>query len=151
FLEDAQWWPADRLRANRDEALRALVKVAHREVPFYRSLLENAGLQPEDIRGAGDLCRLPAVTKQMLRAGYPAQTTRNTGQKAYEVSSSGSTGMNFRLWEDAETSSLHRAAFLLAVGWSGWRLGEPHLQTGMTTKRSFEKQLKDNFLRCYYV
>jgi phenylacetate-CoA ligase len=87
----------------------------------------------------------------MLGAGYPHSTTRNTGRKTYEASSSGSTGTNFRVQEDSETAGIHRASFLLAVGWSGWRLGEPHMQNGMTLERSLDRQLKDNLLRCHYI
>jgi phenylacetate-CoA ligase len=40
---------------------------------------------------------------------------------------------------------------MLALQWSGWRLGEPHLQTGMSLKRSFQKKLKDVLFGCHYV
>jgi len=151
FLEQAQWWDRERLCAYRDRALNSLLKVAYSEVPFYRDLLNNAGVKPEDIRRPEDLGSLPVVTKALLRVGYPHLTTRNTGRKTYEACSSGSTGTNFRVKEDAETAGIHRASFLLALEWAGWRLGEPHLQTGVTPERSFDRQLKDSLLRCHYL
>jgi len=103
----------------------------------------------------GDLSRLvqlPVVTKSMLCADYPERTTRNTGQSTYEASSSGSsTGTSFPVQEDAETAGHYRASFLLALEWAGWRLGERHLQTGITVSRSWDRRLKDIFFRCHYV
>jgi phenylacetate-CoA ligase len=151
FLEQAQWWDPERLAAYRDRALNSLLKVAYSEVPFYRDLLDRAGVTPDDIRRPGDLCSLPVVTKTLLRAGYPHLTTRSTGRKTHEACSSGSTGTNFRVKEDSETAGLHRASFLLALGWAGWRLGDPHLQAGITPERSLDRRLKDSFLRCHYV
>jgi phenylacetate-CoA ligase len=151
FLRQAQWWDPDRLAAERQRRLRELVNVAYREVPFYRSLLDDAGVRPAEIRAPEDLVRIPPATKAALRAGYPRQTTRPTGQRTHESCSSGSTGANFCVREDPETAGWHRASFLLAMEWSGWRIGEPHLQTGMTLKRGPVKGIKDRLLRCSYV
>ena len=79
FLEKAQWWEPERLHKHRDSSLSVLMKVAYEEVPFYRSLMDKARVRPEQIRRVEDLQRIPIVTKDMLRAGYPHLTTRNTG------------------------------------------------------------------------
>lgn len=150
FLEQAQWWPQERLYDLRDELLRALVKIVYREVPLYRDLMNQAHVTPADIRGLHDLPKLPIVTKDMLRAGYPAMTTRQTGQKTYDSCSSGSTGRPFCVKEDNETAGWYRASFMLALEWAGWHLGEPHLQTGMTLKRQQGRKVKDWLLRCHY-
>lgn len=151
FLEQAQWWEPERLAEYRDRKLTSLMEVAFREVPFYRQLMKDAGVEPGDIRRPDDLCKLPVVTKNMLRSGYPERTTRATGFKTYEASSSGSTGANFFVKTDSETEGWYRASFLLACEWAGWQIGEPHLQTGMTLKRSRGRWLKDFILRCHYV
>ncbi len=150
-LERMQWWDRARLLDERDRQLRTLVDVAYREVPFYRDHFDKAGVRPTDITCAADLTRLPIVTKALMRPSYPHGVVRDTGARTYETSSSGSTGTNFFVTEDRETASHYRAAFLLALGWSGWRMGEAHLQTGITPDRSFDKRLKDYFLRCRYM
>lgn len=145
MLRQAQWWEPGRIAAERAKLLRELLAVAYREVPFYRSLWDESGVGPDD------LSRLPPATKAALRSGYPDRTTRDTGQRYYESCSSGSTGANFCVREDPETTGWHRASFLLALEWSGWRIGDPHLQTGMTLRRGLVKGMKDRFLRCAYV
>lgn len=144
FLRQAQWWDPERLEAERTRRLGELLAVAYREVPFYRALY---GQLP----APADLGSLPVATKPALRAGYPQFTTRDTGKRFYESCTSGSTGANFCVREDWETAGLHRASYLLALEWSGWELGEPHLQTGVTSPRGLLKQMKDWFFRCTYV
>lgn len=151
FLRTAEWWPRERLSAYRAVALRQLVQVAYHEVPFYKDLMDGARVKPEDIREPRDLTKLPVVTKEMLRSRYPHSTTRATGLRTYEARSSGSTGTNFCVTEDARTAGHQRACLLLALEWAGWQIGHPHLQTGMTLNRTLDRKLKDLFLRCYYI
>lgn len=151
FLEQAQWWDADKIIAYQDQQLRRLVNIAYQEVPFYRNLFNSHKITPDEILTHTDLQRLPIVTKDMLRSGYPNLTTRYTGQKTYESGTSGSTGKNFYVREDAFTAGLYRATFMLELEWAGWSIGEPHLQTGMTLQRSVDRKLKDWILNCHYV
>jgi len=143
FLRQAQWWGLDQLEEERADQLGKLLAVAYREVPFYRSLFGDVAV-PKDLKN------LPIATKAALRDGYPHLTTRDTGQRYHESCSSGSTGANFCVREDPETAGRHRASFLLALEWSGYRLGEPHFQMGITPSRGLIKGLKDRLLRCTY-
>lgn len=151
LLEQAQWWDRERLLSERDRVLAQLIAVSYEEVPFYRELWDRHGIKPQDVRTASDLARLPLVTKDMLRAGYPSRTVRSTGQRTHEECSSGSTGRPFCVQEDAYTAGWYRASFMLALQWSGWRIGDPQLQMGMTLQRSGGRRAKDLLLRCHYV
>lgn len=151
FLEKAQYWSSDRILLRQSEDLQRLINIAYSEVKFYKGLLNGAGVKPEQIKNRSDLTKLPLVTKEMLRAAYPNQVTRLTGQKTYEASTSGSSGQNFFVREDAYTAGWYRATFLLELQWSGWTMGAPHLQTGMTLLRSLDRRLKDWLLGCHYV
>ncbi len=122
FLEEAQWWDPERIHAERSHALLALIDVAYREVPFYRELLDRAGVDPRSISTSESLRQIPVVTKDMLRPKYPDATTRETGQRTYEACSSGSTGKNFCVREDMETAGWYRASFLLSLEWAGWNM-----------------------------
>jgi len=151
FIEQAQWWTRDRIHEHRNRLLQELVSTAAAEVPFYRDLMKSAGVEPRDIRAPEDLQRLPVVTKDMLRPAYPHAITRQTAHRTFEVSSSGSTGENFRVRSDTQTVGWHRATHMLALHWAGWRIGERHMQTGMNLQRTSDRRLKDMLLRCYYV
>jgi phenylacetate-CoA ligase len=151
YLEEAQWWDRERILNERDQQLRSLIAIAYREVPFYRDLMDEAGVKPGDIQSVADLPKLPVTTKDLFRANFPHRTVRSTGQKTYKSQTSGSTGKNFCVVEDHQTAGRYRAAFLLALEWAGWEMGEPHLQTGMTSIRNLERKIKDAIMRCHYV
>lgn len=150
-LREAQFWNEDRLDEYRRQRLTELVRVAYDEVPFYRAAMERAGVKPGDIRSEADLARIPVATKDALRAAYPGGTTRATGYRTFENRTSGSTGKNFVVLSDTHTAGWHRASFLLALEWAGWRFGEAHVQTGISPNRSLDKRLKDALLGCRYV
>ena len=151
FLERAQWWDPERLHIYRDNLLSSLIDISYREVPFYHQRMDDVRIKPSDIRSFEDLQKLPIVTKDDLRKDFPDKVTRKTGQKTYLACTSGSTGKNFCVVEDAQTAGWYRATFMLELEWAGWRIGEPHLQTGMTLNRSIDRWLKDLFLNCHYI
>lgn len=66
-LRRDEWLSESQLRQLQSRRLRALIAHAYTKVPFYRRLLADAGILPEEIRSADDLPRLPIVTKPMLR------------------------------------------------------------------------------------
>jgi phenylacetate-CoA ligase len=150
YLEQAQYWPREVLMAKQKDELQQLIHIAYNEVPFYKQLLDDVKVKPEKVNELKDLSMLPIVTKDMLREDYPQNTTRLTGQKIYQASTSGSTGKNFYVMEDAYTAGWYRASFLLEMGWTGWEIGEPHLQLGMTVNRSLDRRLKDLLMGCHY-
>src|SRR5438034_7678285 len=70
-LEEAQWWPRNRLERERNDKLSGVLSISYREVPFYQELFGKAGVKPSEINGPEDLRKLPVVTKRMLREAYP--------------------------------------------------------------------------------
>ncbi|MBP7212684.1 MAG: phenylacetate--CoA ligase family protein [Anaerolineaceae bacterium] len=150
FLEKAQYWDEGQIKDYQNQELKKLIPIVYREVPMYRKLYDEAGIDIESISTIEQLSGLPIVTKQVLRDNFPEYSTRPTGQKVYEVKTSGSTGANLILYEDHATAGWYRASFMLALEWSGWRMGDAHLQTGMTLERGLERKLKDILMKCHY-
>jgi phenylacetate-CoA ligase len=150
FLEEAQYWPCEKIHSKQSHALRALIRTSFDEVPFYHQRWAEKDINPADINALIDLGKLPILTKDDFLRAEPASLIRPTGQKTYLARTSGSTGKNFAVVEDAYTAGWYRAAFLLSLEWAGWKLGEQHLQTGMTLARSLDRRIKDWLLGCYY-
>lgn len=150
YLEKVQWFNAQDVQAEQLHLLRKTIEVSCREVPYYNDLISSAGIRPEEIAELRDLKKIPVSTKAIIRRNYPEKMRRQTGQKTYESRTSGSTGENFAVLEDASTAGWYRASFLLALEWSGWKIGEPHLQTGMTLERGWQKKIKDTLFRTAY-
>jgi phenylacetate-CoA ligase len=151
FLEEAQYWSLEKINERRERDLQSLIHTSYTEVPIYHKLMNRSGVHPGEINTLDDLSKLPVITKDMLRAGYPKQTTRSTGRKVFQTSTSGSTGKNLFIKEDSLTAGWYRASFILSLEWAGWQIGEPHLQSGMTIHRKLDRRLKDLFFGCHYV
>lgn len=151
FLRQAQWWPRGQIAEYRDKRLRELVAVAFQECEFYRALWRSDGVDFSRVTRASDLHLLPIVTKELLQRADPVSLRRRGVVRFYWASSSGSTGQPVQVAEDRATAGEYRAAFLLALEWAGWRLGDAFLQTGMNLRRDLQRALKDRLLRTSYV
>jgi phenylacetate-CoA ligase len=89
----------------RDRRVRQLVAHAYERVPYYRRLLDGAGVRPGDVRGVADLARVPITTKDDLRTLDPAETVaRGTDpRRLITLVTSGSSGEPFvvrRAWAE---------------------------------------------------
>ena len=125
FLERAERFSVEELRAWQDERLRALVRYAYEQVPYYRELFDREGLQPGDIRGAADLPRIPTLTKELVRERAADLRSREFDRlRPVEVRTSGSTGTPLRLYADRGLAIAKFATFWRIWNRAGYRLGQ---------------------------
>ncbi|NMA15386.1 MAG: phenylacetate--CoA ligase, partial [Clostridia bacterium] len=61
----------ENLRDLQLERLQQTVDRAYHNVPHYRRSMQEAGIEPGDIKSLDDLAKLPFATKQDLRDNYP--------------------------------------------------------------------------------
>ncbi|MCI5944417.1 MAG: phenylacetate--CoA ligase [Eubacterium sp.] len=71
YQPEIETMPLEQLQALQSERLVAQVKHVYENVEFYRNLMDEKGLKPEDIKGIEDLHKLPFITKDDLRDQYP--------------------------------------------------------------------------------
>lgn len=71
LLDAGERLSRDELEALQTERLRATLRHAYENVPFYRESFDRAGLRPEDCRTLADLARFPFTVKADLRDQYP--------------------------------------------------------------------------------
>ena len=63
--------PVEELRKIQNEKLVKQVKHVYENVEYYRNLMDEKGVKPEDIQSVDDLHKLPFLTKADLRDAYP--------------------------------------------------------------------------------
>ena len=63
--------PREQIQALQDERLVKQVRHVWEHVPYYRKLMEEKGVTPDDIRSTADLHKLPFISKHDLRECYP--------------------------------------------------------------------------------
>jgi phenylacetate-CoA ligase len=118
------------LANRRDARVRELVRFAAHSVPHYRDLFRRDGIDPETIRGADDLTRLPFLDKsEIRRAPERFISDSRRGRDAVVFETSGTTGLRLRIAHDRNdmlnniaVSERERAILTAATGRSvGYR------------------------------
>ena len=110
----------EEVRDYQNARLRRVVQVAYDRSPYYRKRMEALGLTPADIRGVGDLPKLPLLTKEEIRTRLTGLLTAAAPQPSWlHGHTSGTTGSPLDLWYDRETAILTNATDLLQKRWVG--------------------------------
>ncbi len=100
----------EKIKALQDERLVKQVKHVYENVPYYKKLMDEKGLTPNDIKSTADLHKLPFLTKNDLREAYPYGLLAKPLSECVRIqSTSGTTGKrvvafytqhDIDLWED---------------------------------------------------
>jgi hypothetical protein len=90
----------ERLIAFQERRLRQLVRHAYDNVPYYRRLFDEAGIEPRDIRGLADLERIPVTTKAALQSLGRSEmlTSGMSAARLIARQTNGSTGVPSLEW-----------------------------------------------------
>ena len=110
FQKEIETMPVDQLKKLQSEKLVKQVKHVYENVPYYRNLMDEKGVKPEDIHGIEDLHKLPFLSKADLREAYPYGLLAKPLKDCVRIhSTSGTTGRrvvafytqkDVDLWED---------------------------------------------------
>lgn len=111
-----QFWSIKRLRRLQERELSFLLVHAYKNVPYYRRILNDNNLKPQDFRSVEDLVKLPIVTKDDIRQHFSEFVACNS-QNYWPIPSAtgGSTGDPLRFFIDARSAGAGAAAL-----WRGW-------------------------------
>lgn len=75
------------------EGLINVVKRVYENVPYYRNMMDEKGVKPEDIKSLDDITKLPFLTKDDLRDAYPYGLMARPLKDCVRIqSTSGTTG-----------------------------------------------------------
>jgi phenylacetate-CoA ligase len=92
----------------------------------------------------------PVLTKEILRERSTDLLTMPI-DGLRKKSSSGSSGVQSSVYVTPDELSFQRAMFAHWWEWSGYRIGDPMIQTGMSFPRGLTKATKDKLFRIRYV
>jgi phenylacetate-CoA ligase len=111
-------WSRERLDDLRRAKLRRLLHHAYDNVPYYRRLMDRAGVKPADIREPSDLVRLPVTTKADLRRA-DAECLAPSQESLTVLHTSGHSGAPFAVRLSAaeyRTRRLREFRMLIGIG-----------------------------------
>ena len=93
YQKDIETMPVEQMKKLQSEKLVKQVKHVYDNVPYYRNLMDEKGVKPEDINGIEDLHKLPFLTKADLRDAYPYGLLAKPLEDCVRIqSTSGTTG-----------------------------------------------------------
>lgn len=125
FLEKSQWWTPTKLEDYQNKKLRALIKHAYNNVPYYHNLFKSLNLNPEDIKSKDDLVKLPTISKNDMQNNindFIAVNVRKSN--LINMSTSGSSGIPFEYFVDKTALSIFRSMGLRGWQVAGYNLGD---------------------------
>jgi phenylacetate-CoA ligase len=142
--------PARELHALQESKLRLLVEHAYCNVPYYRSLFDDAGLSPADIRSLDDLPLIPVSTRESLQSEAIDRRVDQTLKfsQRRELKTSGSSGKPLTVIvtpAEARTRHLIQLRSLLSAG---FRWHDHMVQLGFPATRPAGLHERLGFFRC---
>ena len=130
-LEETQWWSPEQLRELQNKKLRALIKHAYENVPYYHRIFEERGLSDKDIQTVEDLPKLPILTKNDIRQNFSDLVVRDSKKyKPFLNATSGSTGEPLQYYVTMDVASINWAGEFRGWGWAGYKLGDKRATLG---------------------
>jgi phenylacetate-CoA ligase len=146
-LERSQWWSRVEMEAYQDENLRRLIRHAYENVPYYRRVMDERKLRPDDICSRSDLPKMPILTKDIARRENANLCATNFSKRhVVQAHTGGSTGEPLNFLHNKEAWAVHQAAFRRGLQWAGLEWGEPvvSVRGGMlgTARTSWAERLR---------
>ena len=127
-LEETQWLSPEALEARQFTQLQVLLEHSARHAPYYRTLFQEHGIRLGQIQGAGDLGRIPMLSRSVLQrryAEFKAETLPAGTVAVGEGRTSGSTGEPVNVGYTNITRLWWLALFLRDITWCGMDPEQP--------------------------
>lgn len=152
YMKQLKYWrEVDRyskeaLENLQQDNLRKVLLHTLESVPFYKELNVSSG-DPEDM-----LRQFPVIDKYIIRDHTDELLSEKFNKKKLiSYSSSGSSGVQTTVYMTKEEQSAIRGILTHWWEWTGYTIGTPLVQTGITPNRGFQKSLKDMLFRTIYL
>ena len=101
-LRKNQWLDPSEIKKIQIKRLRTIIKHAYENVRFYHEKFKSIGIKPKDIKTPEDLIKIPILTKEEARKGFPNEiVAKGTNlRKCLKGEPSGSTGLPLHFIQD---------------------------------------------------
>lgn len=125
FLGESEGYSRGELEAYQDERLQRLIRHAHEKVPYYRGIMRERGLAPDDIKSRHDLHKLPVLGRDVIRRRARELVADGFTPESLKSSpTSGTTGSPLVVYWDREQDVLWNVLIWRHRAWAGFSFGE---------------------------
>jgi phenylacetate-CoA ligase len=123
YLQTTERWSHEALRDLQVGLLRRLLRHAYQHTAYYRDVLDERGIRPEDIESVDQLSVLPLLDRETVRATMDSRLAGAPPRVAIKKSTSGTTGEPVVVKYNAESRHWRDATRWRGYGWGGYRIG----------------------------
>ena len=123
YLGETEWMSLESLEALQAGLLRRLIRHAAAHTSYYKRVLEQAGMAPEDFRTVADLQRLPLLERDVARDTVDERTSDAPPFAVVKKGTSGTMGRPMVLSYNAESRFWREATKWRGYGWAGYTPG----------------------------
>jgi len=125
-LEKSQYFSAKELRNLQLMRLKKIVDYAYHNTIYYKNIMDDKNIKPNDIRCLEDIEKLPLLTKKNIQENIDSMISKQYSKSSLiKDSSGGSTGEPTIYYKDLDRHNLRRADQIRHDRWSGWDIGKP--------------------------
>jgi len=126
LLETYERSTPDEVRAYQDTKLREIIRHAYDTVPYYRDVMEERNLKPDDFKTSADLEKLPVIGKEDVRAAGTRMISSAFRKSELQcATTSASTGTPLAVYWDPTISVVNHACYMRMRRWTGVPEGAP--------------------------
>ena len=139
-LEASQWWTPEQIQSLQNEKLRRLIAHVYQNVPFYRQVMDERNLTPDDIQTTDDLVKLPIVDKKILTQYYDS-TLRDQSiprKQLIYATSSGSTAERLHYWTTKSQKAKKWAGLFRWWEMVGYEFGDSYVTFQLAPNQGFK-------------
>ena len=105
--------------------LKNIISYAYENTPYYRSVMEQAGVAPSDIKTLQDIEKIPPLTKKDIQENTEFLLSKEYKKESLiKDASGGSTGEPTIFYKTLGYHQLRAADQIRHDRWSGWNLGD---------------------------
>jgi len=126
-LEESQWWPWSRLQELQVRRLRRLLQVGYDHCPYWRGVMDEGGIRPDQVANLADLRRLPLLEKETIRAQRENMVWRSEGPRLQLTRTSGSTNEALQFYSNSNREAAINAARMRGHRWIGIEKGDKEM------------------------
>jgi len=133
-ISEMNGWSREKVKAWQDQKVRELIEHFYTNTVYYRKLMDELELKPNDFKTQADLVKLPPLTKDVIRENYddliPANIKTIPHKKA---TTGGSTGTPLKYLLDLKSWSFTTAIKIYAWETSGYHYGDTYATVGSSS------------------
>jgi len=123
YLQTTERWSLDALHDLQVGLLRRLLRHAYQHTAYYREVMDQLAMRPEDVTSVADLARLPLLDRDTVRATMDSRLAAAPPRVVIKKSTSGTTGEPVVVKYNEESRHWRDATRMRGYGWAGYRIG----------------------------